>query len=92
MVVFILFLKGSPSDTFDLLRAGAMQAKLILIVSRDFYNEKGRNKSNELEETITHDAISLMIYRLLEFSPTFPIIQLGTFTLLISLFLDTLVS
>jgi hypothetical protein len=73
----VFFVKGSPSDTFDLLRAGAMQAKTVLIVSRDLYGEDGvASFSRDSKNTAAHDAISLMIYRLLEFAPCFPVIRL----------------
>jgi hypothetical protein len=55
-----------------------MQARTVLIVSQDLsVDDRSVASSSDLDKTAVHDAISLMIYRLLEFSPSFPIIHLG---------------
>jgi hypothetical protein len=70
-------LQGSPSDAFDLQRAGATQAKAVLILATDGPNSMN-GAPDEAGDTnlIAHDANSLMIYRLLEYLPTYPVIQL----------------
>jgi hypothetical protein len=73
----VYFVAGSPSDAFDLQRAGATQAKAVLILATDGPNSMN-GAPDEAGDTnlIAHDANSLMIYRLLEYLPTYPVIQL----------------
>lgn len=68
--------QGSPSDAFDLQRAGATQAKAVLILATDGSNAVSATSEDGESNLIAHDANSLMIYRLLEYLPTYPVIQL----------------
>lgn len=71
-----LLSQGSPSDAFDLQRAGATQAKAVLILATDGPNSTVHVSEDGEANLIAHDANSLMIYRLLEYLPTYPVIQL----------------